>query len=343
MPSTGSFTTESAASTTSTASLASSGARRSRRLLAGLALAAVAQLLPGCGAEQDTGAPGQGDVTATEGALSLSKTGLTLGDVTRPPISLRLMSDLKPDGTMRFYASDASTIGVQINVTNVGNQPAFGPAGTVIVNGYQVDGSLYQYWGGTSTTANAVNPGERGYIMIHIPNWVIKACGRYPVHIDVGHNMQAGLPDPYANDEATVSTQCLAWDSTITTNNYPFSGPPVDGKSIFRIVSSFAVGRPDGQLCSHCHFATSSRAYSPPVAQDSSAAITAGQVIGGLTWDQNGGWAERFTHQPTDTSFGSKPFILKQLLQTWLDDGRNPGSFLRQTVLTTEPTSILVR
>jgi hypothetical protein len=242
-------------------------------------------------------------------------------DVGATPLFL-LVSDLRPDGTMRFYGAGAE-IGVQINVTNVGNAAATGPSGQVNIGGRVANASLYQYYGGTATTANTVNPGQRGYLMVHLPAGSLTPCSKYLVHIDTTRTMQAGLPDPFVNDEATVATQCLQWTTPVTSDNFFISDPLINGKSIGRIVSSAVVGRRDGFLCSHCHYTGSGLPYSPPVTRDGTATIAPGQIIAGRTWAGSGGWAQAFVHMPTDVPnlVSSKPFYLQALVQTWIDDG----------------------
>ena len=91
----------------------------------------------------------------------------------------------------------------------------------------------------------------------------------------------------------------------------------------YRIVSSMTVGRTDGKLCSTCHFEGSGLPYSPPVAQNGSAAIWPTDVINGRTWAGPNGWAQAFIHMPTDVPglVSSKPFFLQSLMQTWVDHG----------------------
>ncbi|HEY4185446.1 MAG TPA: hypothetical protein VGP07_10275 [Polyangia bacterium] len=281
----------------------------------------------GCGVEGDADDP----MAPTATSSALSKVGTDPPVITKPvkvlPPVTQLVSDLKPDGVMRFYSHDATTLGVQINVTNVGNAAAWGPAGSVTINGAAFDSVLYQYYGGTSQMANTVNPGEHGYILVFVPNATLGACASYTLHIDTGHNMQAGLPDPYANDQAAVATQCLSWTATISSNNFPISGPPLEGSSLGRVVSSVDIGRLDNLRCSACHYQNApGRTYQPPVAQNSSAIISPTQIISGLTWTQPGGWADRFLLRPTDSSLGSKPYHLKMLVEEWINDGRNPGN-----------------
>jgi hypothetical protein len=270
--------------------------------------AALALLVGGCGPE--------GDEAADEAAPVASE--LRIGVVP----AFFFVSDLKPDGTMRFY-NGGSDIGVQINVTNVGNAAATGPSGQVNIGGRVANAALYQYFGGTSTTANTVNPGERGYLMVHLPVGSLAPCNKYLVHIDTTRSMQGGLPDPFVNDEATVATQCLQWTTPISSDNFPFSDPLINGRSIQQIVSSQVVGRRDGLLCSQCHYTGSGLPYSPPVARGGTAVITPNQVIAGRTWAGPGGWARAFLGMPTDKPgvVSSKPFYLQAMFQTWIDDG----------------------
>ena len=68
------------------------------------------------------------------------------------------VADLTLDGVMRYYGGGTPTLGLQINVTNVGDSPVTAASGTVSINGYLLVGALYQYWGGTAATPNTVNP-----------------------------------------------------------------------------------------------------------------------------------------------------------------------------------------
>jgi hypothetical protein len=258
------------------------------------------------------------------------------GDPPPPPPpwpALPLSSDLKPDGTMRFYAAGAS-IGVQLNVVNVGNIPATAPSGMVNIGGYNAGGALYQYWGGTATTPNTVNPGQRGYIMVYLPAGTLADCKSYLTHIDTTRVMQTssgGAPDPALNDEANVATQCIGWTTPITGDNFSISDPLINNKTLMQIVSSQTVARKDGKLCSNCHFSGCGLGYCPPVAKDSSAPIWPTDVINGRTWAGPTGYSRTFLMQPTDMPqfLNSKPFYLKQLVQTWINDGeRSPPSIL---------------
>jgi hypothetical protein len=283
----------------------------------------VATLVPfaaGCGAEGDAPEPTAGL------AQDLRIVGLP---PVRPPIVVQppppgpSVSDLKMDGTMRFYAAGA-TIGVQLNVVNVGTMPAVGPSGQVNIGGYTANGALHQYFGGTAAMPNTVNPGQRGYIMVYLPAGALAPCKKYLTHIDTTRTMQTGTPDPFLNDEVDVATQCLEWTTPISTNNFAISDPIINGNTLGRIVSSQTVGRKsDGKLCSQCHFTGCGLSYAPPVAFGGTASIWPDQVINGRTWRGPGGYARGFLAMPTDdhTQVRSKPFYLQALVQTWIDHG----------------------
>jgi hypothetical protein len=243
--------------------------------------------------------------------------------IVRPPVA-PMSADLKMDGTMRFYAA-GSSLGVQINVVNIGNASATG-SGMVNVGGFNASASVYQYWDGSPPPANTLLAGKRGYLMAYLPLGAVTPCNKFLTHIDTTRTIQfasGGAADPFVNDEANVATQCIQWNTKVNADNFPIGGPPIAGNSLFCIVSSYTVGRTDGKLCSNCHHATSGLPYSPPVAQGSSAAIMPTDVISGRTWAGPDGWAQRFIHMPTDVPglVSSKPFFLQSLTQTWVDHG----------------------
>jgi hypothetical protein len=183
-----------------------------------------------------------------------------------------------------------------------------------------VSAALYQYYGGTATTPNTVNPGERGYIKVALPESALARCTQPQVVIDVDHTFQSGDPDPFANDSANVATQCVTWSRPISWDSLGFGPDPfLEGKTLGGIVSSTQVGRKDGNRCSKCHYGTSGNKYSPSVAQDGSETIGPSDTIGVTTWVAPGGWASRFLTNPI-----GKPDYLKAVVQQWLDDGARP-------------------
>jgi hypothetical protein len=235
-------------------------------------------------------------------------------------------SDLQLDGTMRYYGGGTPTLGLQIDVANRGNAAASGPTGRVSVAGVVLSAALYQYYGGSSTVANTVNPNERGYIKVEVPATLLAACQVYPVQIDLDHTMQAGDSSAYTNDSGNVSTICpLNWSTPIDTLHLGHPPDPlIQGKSLQSIVSSQVSGRQDGFLCSTCHNSgtQSPYVYRPNVAPGvASATIDPFVSIGG---DQgwacgSNPWAEQFIHLPATTYV--KPEYLKEAFQKWVTDG----------------------
>jgi hypothetical protein len=239
-------------------------------------------------------------------------------------------SDLRPDGAMRYYGS-APTFGLQIDVVNIGTTPATGTSGRISIGPYTYSGALYQYYGGTATTANTVNPGERGYIKVNIPSNLLSLCGAYPVTIDLDHTMQAG-PNPFANDTRTVYAYTTGYACRLTWYR-PINGatlgyepdPKVTGKSLQEIVSSAQIARADNNRCSACHHSTSSYPYAPTVAVngvsnpliDPFAPVSQDQAWIGTSSP----WLPRFLELPDSGSASAKPAYLKNAFRKWLLDG----------------------
>jgi hypothetical protein len=232
------------------------------------------------------------------------------------------IADLKPTGVMRFYGGGTPTLGLQINVTNIGDGPASGPSGRVSIAGVPLPTALYQYYGGTATAANTVNPGEHGYLQVEVPAYLMAPCATSVVHIDLDHTMQTGS-NAFANDTGNVSTVCgLTWNSPIDELHLGHvPDPSVAGKTLFNIVSSFVSGRPDGALCSSCHNANSSYPYHPNVPPNGSAAIDPFLPASGnqtLICLSNP-WGPQFVNLPVST-YPHTPF-LKEAVSKWMSDG----------------------
>ncbi len=232
-------------------------------------------------------------------------------------------ADLKPDGVMRYYGGGTPTLGLQINVTNVGDTPATGASGRVNVAGVVLSAALYQYYGGTSTVPNTVNPGEHGYIKVEVPANLLVACHAYAVQIDLDHTMQQGDPPVFANDSGSVSTVCpLSWTTPIDQLNLGHvADPSVQGKSLSNIVSSFVSGRPDGALCSSCHNSGASYPYHPSVAPNGSGTIDPFLPASGTTaWVCGSNpWGPQFINLPVSV-YPHTPH-LKEAVGKWLSDG----------------------
>jgi hypothetical protein len=251
---------------------------------------------------------------------------------TAPPVD----ADLRPDGAMRFYGVDPNqpTEGLQVDVVNIGTDPAYGPASHLSINGYSFSTALYQYYGGTATALNTLNPGERGYLQAEIPTAFVLACSQYTVQIDLDHTMQSG-PNVFANDTRTVlayetGVVCpLAWTTPINTATVGTTlDVHEDGKSLQDIVSSVEIGRLDGHRCSDCHNNLHLYPYQPEVAPGAVSVPpidpfqpSGGYVEGPVNWACGGNpWSQQFIAQPDSV----KPPYLKAALQKWLNDGTLP-------------------
>jgi hypothetical protein len=294
-----------------------------------------------------TAAEGLGIAGSKVGATTLSNpstpsaTRVWVGSIVAPFPTVKYVApppvdaDLRPDGAMRFYGADPSlpTEGLQIDVMNVGTDPAYGPSGRLSINGSVFNTALYQY-GGTATAPNTLNPGERGYLTAEIPYGFVQDCQPYAVQIDLDQTMQSG-PNVFANDTRAVlayetGVVCpLGWSAPINAANLgQVAEPHEDGKSLQDIVSSVEIARLDGNRCSHCHNNTGAHAYQPDVAPDaiSSPLIDAFQPSGGslegpVNWACGGNpWSQQFIAQPLSV----KPQYLKDALQKWLTDGTLP-------------------
>jgi hypothetical protein len=245
-------------------------------------------------------------------------------------------ADLRPDGAMRFYGADPNlpTEGLQVDVVNVGTDPAYGPAGHLSINGIVFSTALYQYYGGTATAANTLNPGERGYLTAEIPYGFVQDCQSQVVQIDLDHNMQSG-PNVFANDTRAV----LAYETGVVcplTWTTPINAATVgatldsheDGKSLQDIVSSVEIARIDGFRCSHCHNSAGGHVYAPSVAPDAVSVPlidafqpSGGNAEGAVNWACGSNpWATQFVAQPDSV----KPPYLKAAFQKWLNDGILP-------------------
>jgi hypothetical protein len=233
-------------------------------------------------------------------------------DCSHSVITLPKGADLALEHTMRMYPNGPGMVGIQIDVINVGNLPATGPSGRMRVGGQVVATSLHQYFGGTATAANTLNPGESGYLVATLPTSVVNRCGEYDADIDIDRTMQSGDPAPFGNDSGRVTAPCVRWDKPLTEIDLGYTPDPiVANKTLADIVSSKTIGRKsDMKFCNQCHFTGSSHPYSPPPGD-----VRLGQNVGGYTWAA--GWAQQFVNQP-DTV---KPPYLKALFKQWVQDG----------------------
>lgn len=125
-----------------------------------------------------------------------------------------------------------------------------------------------------------------------------------------------GGPGGQTGPRGPGTAQLVTWNGALSAEALGQTpGPSVQGKSLYAIVSSQVSGRPDGLLCSNCHFKGSGRPYSPDVGKDGSAPISPETVVSGATWSAQGGWVDQFT------ALATKPGVLKLPFDTWKKEG----------------------
>lgn len=89
------------------------------------------------------------------------------------PATSDLMSgggQLSLTGKIRVYQAGAYK-GLQIDIRNAGTTLAVGPSATVNISGIGFNGNaqLYPYYGGNTSQAFTVFPGDDGYILVKFP------------------------------------------------------------------------------------------------------------------------------------------------------------------------------
>jgi hypothetical protein len=95
----------------------------------------------------------------------------------------------------------------------------------------------------------------------------------------------------------------------------------VDGATIFAIVSSEHVARPDELLCSDCHFAGADIGYRPDIAEgEVGTPIDPHEIVDGRSWAGGHGWAARFIALD-DHAVTTKPAYLRAVFDCWRTDG----------------------
>lgn len=127
------------------------------------------------------------------------------------------------------------------------------------------------------------------------------------------YEANSSLNAAVADDELT-----LKLSAPIDSKSFGLeANPKIDGKSLFEVITSQEAGREDGQLCSACHNnELALGGYG--VDQDPNTSISTvdpDAEISGRAWTGKGGWAERFSKNPT------KPENIKTLLKYWINGG----------------------
>lgn len=122
-------------------------------------------------------------------------------------------------------------------------------------------------------------------------------------------------------DDGCAAKERLLWDTPITLQTVGMDPDEhVAGGRLVDVINNRVSARPDGKLCSECHYPGSAAAYRPPVDLDHAHDIQPDTVVDGRPWSGNDGWAARFiAHGPGAET--EKPAYVRELFQVWLDDG----------------------
>jgi hypothetical protein len=224
-------------------------------------------------------------------------------------------SDLVPDSAVsQILDNGDGTVDAFVDVTNQGSEGIATDQGVQLtINGYLTAGALYDS-AGAQVPVNTLPAGDKGYIRVRVPSNVIAECGQYSIVIDTNHKVQSGQPDPFGNDQRNMQTQCIMkWNAPITKARFGQDPPAwLADKSLSDIVNNRVSGRPDGALCSQCHFPGSGHPYSPP----NTGNLQPATEVNGQTWGS--GWGAVFAQQSI------KPQPLKDAFTKWRDDGELP-------------------
>jgi len=307
------------------------------RTKAGGLVAAAALVLfglaAGCGVED---LPGDMPTRSSAAALKVN-------DHFKDVPVIHLTKNLVLEGYMRYGERAAPNVDlfyVYVNVLNVGNVDV--AAGRILVG---VDGEAFL--GSTQKeyifnrdkldyTIPADPKNNGGVIVFTAPKARFTSCHTYAAQVDVDHSVQAG-PGVFDNDIGQAKTPCsLSYDAAIVEGNLGYPPPTeLTNNTIYNVVSSFSTGRPDGKLCSHCHFNNSTvclpdapsvcvRNYRPTLFhQDDSMAIGPNQVVvfdpafDTVVWKSQGGWATRMVNANPKAH---SPAAI-DLVRKWINDG----------------------
>jgi hypothetical protein len=94
----------------------------------------------------------------------------------------------------------------------------------------------------------------------------------------------------------------------------------VAGGTLVDVINDRISARPDAKLCAECHYPGSVAAYRPPLPEDRDADIGPDDVVDGLPWAGEGGWAEKFIGHDANAEL-EKPAYLRDVFTIWLADG----------------------
>lgn len=113
----------------------------------------------------------------------------------------------------------------------------------------------------------------------------------------------------------------LTWDTPIDDDSLAAAPSPlIAGATLRDIVSSRHIARPDGRLCSECHYRNGPVGYRPEVAEESDQEIDCHEVHDGRSWAGEDGWAARFIALGPGAHL-EKPEYLRDAFAKWRADG----------------------
>jgi hypothetical protein len=266
-------------------------------------------------------------------SVNAADTTMYQTDCTSSAPHLPAATDLRPTGDVSFTDGPAMQA-VLVDVVNVGTRPVSGDA-RVALGSVAVVGSLYAYDVAPGADPRVLPQHARGYFALALPLGTVRRCGAYALHIDVDHTLQAGAPDPFADDAVTGTAPCLSFTTPITARTLGEAPDAIiAGYSLDDIVNSRVVARTsDHRLCSACHYRTSGNVYHPPVDEGGTSTIAPTDLIDdprvttthlpARSWAGGSapGWAYQFTQHTAATDPGVKPAYLRAVMQRWIDDG----------------------
>ena len=125
-----------------------------------------------------------------------------------------------------------------------------------------------------------------------------------------------------AQADQNRATEPLHWDSTIRFEALGYDPSEfIAGVSIDEVINSEISGRPDGFLCSRCHYKDAEIGYRPDIAKETGGTdFGPDTVIDGRSWSGAGGWASRFVALGPGAHY-EKPAYLRDLFSRWRESG----------------------
>jgi hypothetical protein len=123
-------------------------------------------------------------------------------------------------------------------------------------------------------------------------------------------------------EQEQARVQPLHWDEPVSEAN--LGVPPdanVAGDLLGEVVNSRVTARPDGLMCSDCHFRDTDIAYRPEIDRgDRTTNYGPATLIDGKSWGAPGGWGDRFVTLGPEAEI-HKPDYLRATFFKWKDDG----------------------